>query len=177
MLKAFGYQTKLVFNQTTLPQLVLCLITREMMPVFKSLFMVPTRVGTEHWVDQMSPLVHAGHSSVSYTLAALLSFPLALPALQGSCSRGIRENAGRPVSIGLGQNLITGTSLRLFQLCVQAMLLLFTATWAEYRPKDRIISRCGDFFHLHLFSNKYSWVVVWLMITFSLIYQWKDPGI
>lgn len=107
-----------------------------MLLIFKSVFMVPTRICTERWVDQMPPLVHAGHSSVPYTLATLLYLPLACPALQGACSRGIREDAGRPIPIGLRQNLITRTSLRLFQLHIQAMILLFTATWAGYRPKD-----------------------------------------
>lgn len=144
-----------------------------MLLFFKSVFTVPTRICTERGVDQMPPLVHAGHGSVPYTLATLLYLPLARPALQGACSRGIREDAGRPIPMGLRQNLVTRTSLRLFQLHVQAMILLFTATWAGYRPKDWMEA-------LHLMCHllfiyicfKIIIVVVQLMIiTFSPIYQ------
>lgn len=96
--------------------------------------MTPTWVSTECGVDQVSLLVNAGHSSVAQTVATLLFFPVTHPALQGPWSWRIREDASRPVPMGLRQKLITETSLcflQLVQLLIQAMLLLFTATWVE----------------------------------------------
>lgn len=124
----------------------------------------PTHFCTECGVDQTSLLLHTGHGSVSYTLATLLYFSLARPTLQGSCSGEIREDAGRPVPIGLGQKLITWTRFRLFQYHVQAMVLLSTATWAEYKQKMSLDVTCSSSTHstwfLFLFSNfNYFWLV------------------
>lgn len=111
----------------------------------------PTWVCAECGVDQVSLLVNAGHSSVAESLATLLYLPVAHPALQGSWSWWIREDASRPVPICLGQKLITGTKPCLFQwvqLHIQAIFLLFTATWVEDGQKNENLlgqTLCGSF--------------------------------
>lgn len=98
-----------------------------------------TCVCTECGVDQVSLLVNACYSLVAQTLATLLYLPVAFPALNGSWICWVGEDASRPVPIGLGQMLFTGTSLWLLQwvqLLIKAMLLLFTATWKEDGQKN-----------------------------------------
>lgn len=103
----------------------------------------PTWVRAVRGLHQVSPLVNAGHCFVAQTSATLLHLPVACPALQQPRSWGTVEDARRPVPVGLGQELNTGTRLRLLQrveLLVQAMLLLFTATWGEdWRKRLRTV--------------------------------------
>lgn len=124
----------------------------------------PTWVCAECGVDQVSLLVNAGHSSVAESLATLLYLPVTHPALQGSWSWWIREDASRPVPICLGQKLITGTRPCLFQwvqLHIQAMLLLFTATWVEDGQKNENLlgqTLCG-MLELSLSCHIYRFIV------------------
>lgn len=154
------------------PQLFLLNHIRD--SIYLSIFMVPTHFCTECGVEQ-APLLHAGHGSVSHSLAALLYFLLARPALKGSCGWGIREDAGRPVAIGLGQELITGTRFRLLQLHVQAMFLLSTATWAEYRQKSegKPFTR-GDLCSSSTRSTRF-FILFSVFNYFSLVCQKQSP--